>query len=224
MDMADPLAVNFAYHADDPSAGFAINADYSRIKMFLADTGLFVTLAFMNHGLYRQRYIQETTFRQALLQSRLCLRKHGAVQTIRSGSNKLFYFTFKEAPTEDASARKRTYEIEFLLSCRDKIFPIEVKASGYNSHKSLDNFCRRFSSRTSDSYILYTKGSSGCRRYYSPSNLYGRNTVVEQVQVRFNGSAKIFSLLRTGAGNATFRRVSIGSLSVGRARRARCLR
>lgn len=49
MDMADPMAVNFAYHADDPSAGIAINVDYSRFKMFLADTGFFVTLAFMNH-------------------------------------------------------------------------------------------------------------------------------------------------------------------------------
>ena len=178
MDMADPKAVNFAYHADDPSAGFAINADYSRFKMFLADTGLFVTLVFMNHGSHRQRDIYKKLLSDKLSCNLGYVYVNVAAQMIRSGNNQFFYFTFKEAPTEDASARERTYEIDFLLSCRDKIFPIEVKASGYNSHKSLDKFCRRFSSRTSDSYILYTKGSSGCRRYYSPSNLYVRNAVV----------------------------------------------
>ena len=30
------------------------------------------------------------------------------------------------------------YEIDFLLSKRNKICPVEVKSSGYNTHKSLD--------------------------------------------------------------------------------------
>lgn len=47
MDMADSMTVNFAYHANDPSVGFSLHADYDYFKMFLADTGLFVTLAFM---------------------------------------------------------------------------------------------------------------------------------------------------------------------------------
>ena len=129
MDMADSMAVSFAYHSDDPSVGFALNADYSRFKMFLADTGLFVTLAFMDRD-----YTDNEIYKKLLSDKLSCnlgyVYENVAAQMIRSSGNQLFYFTFKEAPTEDASARERAYEIDFLLSRRDKICPIEVKASG----------------------------------------------------------------------------------------------
>lgn len=47
-NMADSLTVNFAYHADDPSVGFALHANRDFFKLFLTDTGLLVTLAFMD--------------------------------------------------------------------------------------------------------------------------------------------------------------------------------
>ena len=52
---------------------------------------------------------------------------------------------------------KHNYEIDFLLSRGSKIVPIEVKSSGYKTHKSLDAFCERFSSRISNRILLYTK-------------------------------------------------------------------
>ena len=45
-DMQDSMVVNLAYHANDPSAGMALHRDTDRYKMFVGDTGLFVTLAF----------------------------------------------------------------------------------------------------------------------------------------------------------------------------------
>ena len=50
-----------------------------------------------------------------------------------------------------------SYEVDFLLSRKDKMCPIEVKSSGYNSHKSLDKFQQRFSARILHRYLLYTK-------------------------------------------------------------------
>ena len=47
--------------------------------------------------------------------------------------------------------------IDFLIARNDKICPIEVKSSGYKSHKSLDEFQRKFSSRIDRRYLLYTK-------------------------------------------------------------------
>ena len=38
-----------------------------------------------------------------------------------------------------------------------KIVPIEVKSSGYKTHKSLDLFCEKFSSRIGEKILLYTK-------------------------------------------------------------------
>lgn len=42
--------------------------------------------------------------------------------------------------------------------CRkDKIIPIEVKSSGYKTHKSLDLFCEKFSSRIGEKFCFIQK-------------------------------------------------------------------
>ena len=66
--------------------------------------------------------------------------------------NKLFYHTW---PTESG---KHNYEIDFLLSRGTKIVPVEVKSSTYKTHVSMDEFCKKFSSRiANDRYLVYTK-------------------------------------------------------------------
>ena len=52
---------------------------------------------------------------------------------------------------------KHNYEIDFLLSKKNKICPIEVKSSGYTVHKSLDAFAEKYSERILDKYLVYTK-------------------------------------------------------------------
>ena len=44
-----------------------------------------------------------------------------------------------------------------LLSRGAKLWPLEVKSSGYKTHKSLDEFCVKFSERISNRYLVYTK-------------------------------------------------------------------
>lgn len=57
-------------------------------------------------------------------------------------------------PTESG---KHNYEIDFLISRKGKLCPIEVKSSGYKSHKSLDVFCDKYSDRVLRRYLVYTK-------------------------------------------------------------------
>lgn len=39
-----------------------------------------------------------------------------------------------------------------------KVFPLEVKSSAYKTHVSLDEFCKKFSSRIANyRYLIYTK-------------------------------------------------------------------
>ena len=35
--------------------------------------------------------------------------------------------------------------------------PLEVKSSGYKSHASLDAFCKKFSARVGERFLVYTK-------------------------------------------------------------------
>lgn len=72
-------------------------------------------------------------------------------QMLIAKGNNLFYYTMAN------EVSNRLYEIDFLMSVGDKISPIEVKSGNYRSHKSLDIFCDKFSSRIKDKYVIHTK-------------------------------------------------------------------
>lgn len=158
MDMADSMTVNFSYHANDPSVGFSLHADYDCFKLFLADTGLFVTLAFMDRD-YTGNVIYQKLLSDKLAVDLGYVYENAIAQMLKSAGNELFYYTFQEEIVKDEDGNKtvRNYEVDFLLSRKDKICPIEVKSSGYKSHKSLDVFQEKFSSRILQRYLLYTK-------------------------------------------------------------------
>lgn len=144
------MTVNMVYHANDPGAGMSLNKDIARYKMYLADTGLFVTLAF------KDKDFTENIIYRKLLSDKLDANlghvyENIVAQMLKAAGHELYYYTF---PTESG---KHNYEIDFLISDKDKISPIEVKSSGYKTHTSLDVFCRKFSKRIRNKYLIYTK-------------------------------------------------------------------
>lgn len=149
-DMKDSHVVLFSYHADDPSVGLPLHKGMGKYKMFLADTGLFITLAFWDKS------VTDNVIYQKLLSDKLSadlgyVYENMVAQILRSLGNELFYYTW---PTESG---KHNYEIDFLLSRGNKLCPIEVKSSGYKSHASLDAFRQKFSDRIHQRYLIYTK-------------------------------------------------------------------
>lgn len=139
----------FSYHTNDPNVGMSLTQDSSRFKIFCADTGLFVTLA------YWDKDITENVIYEKLLSDKLSTNmgyvyENLIAQMLASAGNKLFYYTWPKDATHN-------YEIDFLLSRGTKLHPIEVKSSGYNSHASLDAFCKKFSSVIDRRYLIYTK-------------------------------------------------------------------
>lgn len=153
-DIADSKAVNMAFHADDPGVGFAFHANFDFFKMFLADTGLFVSLIFKDKD-YTDNDIYRKLLSDKLSTDLGYLYENVVAQQLVSSGNSLYYYTFKKEQNTDSRPTK--YEIDFLISRGDKICPIEVKSSGYKSHKSLDEFQNKYSSRIKTRYLLYTK-------------------------------------------------------------------
>ncbi len=153
-DIDDSRTVNFAFHANDPGVGFALHAGYDFFKMFLADTGLFITLAFMDKD-YTENIIYKKLLSDKLATDLGYVYENVVAQLLKTAGHSLYYNTFKISSSEESEPR--SYEIDFLLSRKDKIYPIEVKSSGYKSHKSLDEFKKKYSSRIGQSYLLYTK-------------------------------------------------------------------
>lgn len=149
-DLEDSLTVNFAHHANDPNVGMPMQTDYSKYKMYVADTGLFVTLAFWDKN------ITENLIYQKLLSDKLTANlgyvyENIVAQMLTATGNKLFYHTW---PSETSN---HNYEVDFILSRGSKIWPLEVKSSGYKTHKSLDEFCKKYPERISNRFLVYTK-------------------------------------------------------------------
>lgn len=166
-DMEDSQTVTMAYHVNDPNVGMGLFKDYNRYKMFIADTGLFVTLAFWDKD-YTENLIYNKLLSDKLAANLGYVYENLVAQMLRTSGNQLFYYTF---PTENGN---KNYEIDFILSRDSKIIPIEVKSSGYKTHRSLDVFCDKYPTRIGDRILLYTKdfqkdGTTLCLPvYYAP--------------------------------------------------------
>ena len=148
--MEDSMTVNVAYHSDDPNAGLALTKNQEYFKMYTSDTGLFVTLAFKDAGI-TENIIYDKLLNDKLSTNLGYVYENVIAQMLRATGKNLFYHAIPYAEG------KKYYEIDFVISDRHKISPIEVKSSGYKSHKSLDEFCAKFSARIQNKYLIYTK-------------------------------------------------------------------
>ncbi len=149
-ELKESMTVNIAYHANDPSTGMALHQDTDKYKMFVGDTGLFITLAFWD------KKFTDNTIYNKLLSDKLSadlgyVYENVVAQMLTAAGHKLYYYTF---PTDSG---KHNYEVDFLIADGDKVSPIEVKSSGYKAHASLDAFCNKFSARIKNKYLIYTK-------------------------------------------------------------------
>lgn len=147
--LEDSKVVNIAYHADDPNVGFSLSADLNRYKLFMGDTGLFVTLVYWDKD-YTENVIYQKLLSDKLDANLGYVYENLVAQMLRASGNKLFYYTFPKD-------LKHNYEIDFLISHGNKISPIEVKSGDYRKYESLKTFANKYSSRVGQSYILHTK-------------------------------------------------------------------
>ena len=149
-ELKDSKTVLVSYHANDPNAGISNNKDLGKFKLFLSDTGLFTTLMFKDRD-FTENIIYEKLLNDKLSANLGYLYENAVAQILTANGDALFYHTFMNEST------RRNYEIDFILARKNKVCPIEVKSSGFQTHASLDAFSRKFSDRILDKYLIYTK-------------------------------------------------------------------
>lgn len=152
-ELKDSKTVLVSYNANDPNAGMANTRDLSRFKLFLSDTGLFVTLMFKDKD-FTENEIYEKLLSDKLGVNLGYLYENVVAQCLAANGNELYYHTIMNEKS------KHNYEIDFILARKNKIVPVEVKSSGYKTHKSLDVFTEKFSDRILKRYLIYTKDMS----------------------------------------------------------------
>jgi predicted AAA+ superfamily ATPase len=149
-ELKDSGTVLVSYHANDPGVGMAHNKDLRKFKLFTVDTGLFVTLAF------KDRDFTENDIYTKLLNGKLkanlgYIFENIVAQILATNGHELYYHTFLNEKTN------HNYEVDFLISEKNKVSVIEVKSSGYKTHSSIDTFSSKYSSRIMRKILLYTK-------------------------------------------------------------------
>ncbi len=149
-EMESSKTVLVSYKSNDPDIGFSRTKDLENFKLFLCDIGLFTTLIFKDKD-FTENIIYEKLLNDKLSVNLGYLYENVVAQILKANGNNLFYYTFLNEKT------KHNYEIDFLLSRKNKICPIEVKSSGYKTHASLDAFSKKYSSRILSKYVLSTK-------------------------------------------------------------------
>ena len=148
-NLEDSKTTLFSFHSNNPNVGMSLTKDISKYKIFCADTGLFVTLTFWDKN-YTENVIYQKLLNDKLSTNLGYVYENVIAQILAAAGNNLFYYTWSKDATHN-------YEIDFLLSRGAKLHPIEVKSSGYNTHASLDAFCKKFSHIIEKRYLIYTK-------------------------------------------------------------------
>ena len=147
----EAMVVNTCFNATDPIIGLALSADHTTQKCYMADTGLLITHSFMDspyisNEMYKAILFDKLNINEGMIMENI------AAQMLRRNGHKLYFYS-----RNDKEHRENHMEVDFLITQQRKIAVIEVKSGNYKSHSSLDKFKKKFSSRLSESYVLYAK-------------------------------------------------------------------
>ncbi|WP_418080434.1 DUF4143 domain-containing protein [Thomasclavelia saccharogumia] len=149
-DLIDSKTVLPCYNSTDPRVSLSLTKDMDSYKLYLSDTGLFVTLMFID------RPIVENEIYAKLLSDKLpanlgYLYENLMAQLLVSMDRELYYHTWeKEGSTH-------YYEVDFLISEGTKISAIEVKSSGMGKYESIQEFAKKYSKHINKCYVFSQK-------------------------------------------------------------------
>ena len=138
-DLLDSKTVLACYNVTEPSISLNLTKDLSDFKLYLSDIGLFTTMLFND-----KRLISENIYNKLLsdkLEANLgYLYENAIAQIIKSNNRELFFHHWRDG------GKVHSYEVDFIISDKNKIIPIEVKSSNHNNHKSIVEFEKKYAS------------------------------------------------------------------------------
>ena len=149
--LKESMVVNLSYCIEEPALfdGFAL--DSSRVKCYMGDTGLLLSLAagknYITNELYKSFVLGKLSVNKGMMTENI-------IAQMLSASNHPLRF-YEKIVTE--KGKKHKYELDFLLKKTNKLLALEVKSGNCKEHASLDYFSSHYRKETSKPFIL-TKG------------------------------------------------------------------
>lgn len=172
-DVLDSGAVVACYNVTDPSIALAQSAELDAFKLYMADTGLFVTMVFGAEGGANSE-IYKKLLSDNLEANLGYLYENAVAQAITSCGRSLYYHHWTP------EGKSHQYEVDFLLPDKAKIVAVEVKSSSIASHKSVDEFAKKYSRRIAEC-ILFSQKDIGNDRTLKLLPIYLAPVVIERL-------------------------------------------
>ena len=149
-ELIDSKTILPCYNSTDPGTSLSDTKDFDSYKLYLSDTGLFVTLMFID------RPVIENDIYAKLLSDKLpanlgFLYENLAAQMITATGRELYYHTWEK------SNSTHYYEVDFLISEGSKTNAFEIKSSGTGKHESIKHFYKKYSKHVRNIYLLSQK-------------------------------------------------------------------
>ena len=149
-ELIDSKTVLPCYNSTNPRVSLTNTKDFNSYKLYLSDTGLFVTLLFID------RPITENDVYAKLLSDKLpanlgYLYENLVAQMITASGRELFYHTWEK------NGSTHYYEVDFLISEGSKINAFEIKSSGTGKHESIKEFSKKFPQNVNKVFLISQK-------------------------------------------------------------------
>ena len=149
-DLLDSKTVLACYNVLNPSVALSQTRDDDTFKLYLTDTGLFTTMIFKSSGKTDEN-IYTKLLSDSLPADLGYLYENAVAQLIAGSGIDLYYHTWEK------EKNSHYYEVDFLLTSKTKIIPIEVKSSGIGKHESITEFQKKYSKHVLKEILLSQK-------------------------------------------------------------------
>ena len=130
-----------------------LTKDFDYFKLYFSDIGLFTTMLF-DSG----KGIEDNIYSKLLsdkLESDLgYLYENVVAQMIVASGRNLYYHTWRDKD------KTHSNEVDFLITNKNKIIPIEVKSSNIKNHKSIDLFVEKYTQIVGRRFLFSQKDIS----------------------------------------------------------------
>lgn len=146
--------VNICYATTEPSIGLNLNRDEAKLKLYLADTGLLISLAFNERDIQNEQIYKKLMFDKLEINKGMLV-ENMVAQMLRAEGNELYFYSHYSRESADRM------EVDFLIrkstvTSRHNILPIEVKSATGYALTSLKKCIAKFGQQLATPCVLHT--------------------------------------------------------------------
>ena len=152
--LEESRVINVCYAATEPNVGLNLSRDDAKRKLYMADTGLLIAMAFDEKDIQQGQLYKKLMFDKLEINKGMLV-ENIVAQMLRTAGNKLYFYSNSSRNKEDKM------EIDFLVrkpsvTSRHNISPIEVKSTLRYTLTSLNKCRDKYGEYLATPYVIHS--------------------------------------------------------------------